>query len=152
MSQLILQKRAFGEDQLPQFCQEIRASLEQSKPFALCLIGEMGAGKTTFVREYLKACGLAPETPVMSPTYTIVNEYCINKQWYAHLDLYRAESHFSFEELGLTDLKEHRGFFIEWPQQADISESLTATHELYIERSEEGVESSRLYTLISLLD
>lgn len=114
----------------------------------LCLEGEMGSGKTTFVREYLLARGLDASTPVMSPTYTIANEYRLGDEWFAHLDLYRAEPHFSFEELGLTDMKEHRGFFIEWPDQADISESVETTHVLKIDRAEE--EASRLYSFYSL--
>ena len=35
----------------------------------------MGSGKTTFVREFLRFKGLSEETPVSSPTYTILNEY-----------------------------------------------------------------------------
>ncbi|MFW7380063.1 MAG: tRNA (adenosine(37)-N6)-threonylcarbamoyltransferase complex ATPase subunit type 1 TsaE [Oligoflexus sp.] len=149
MEKTLFAKELVDEAGLPAFAAKIRPIIEQANPFVLLLEGEMGSGKTTFVREFLQVCGLDADTPVMSPTYTIVNEYRLNKAWYAHLDLYRAEQHFSFDELGLTDLKEHRGFFIEWPQQADISHALQATHLLQIESSEDLDLSYRRYTLKS---
>jgi len=146
---VIFAQRSVALQALPELCAELRQVLEQAKPFVLLLEGEMGSGKTTFVREYLKSCGLASETPVISPTYTIVNEYRLNKQWYAHLDLYRAGSNFSFEELGLTDLQEHRGFFVEWPKQADFTNILQPTHLLIIDNSDSLDPSYRLYSLSS---
>lgn len=147
MVQTIFADERVDEAGLPALAAKILPILEQANPFVLLLEGEMGSGKTTFVREFLKVCGLDDDTPVMSPTYTIVNEYRLNKEWYAHLDLYRAESHFSFEELGLTDLKEHRGFFIEWPSQADTSHALQATHRLKIATGDDLDLSYRRYTL-----
>jgi tRNA threonylcarbamoyl adenosine modification protein YjeE len=100
--------------------------------FVLWLNGEMGAGKTSLVRALLRSFGLSEDTPVVSPTYTIMNEYQIDLDWYAHLDLYRADHDFSLEQLGVLDARNYRGVFIEWPEQAGSNESLPATHILTI--------------------
>jgi tRNA threonylcarbamoyl adenosine modification protein YjeE len=139
-------ERLIKEADLKSFCRELLPTLISSNPFVLWLIGEMGAGKTTFVREYLRMCGLAEATPVVSPTYTIVNEYYLEPDWYAHLDLYRAGDEFSFDELGLHDLKSFRGFFVEWPEQAEPPEWLIPTHRLKIsyQGDQRGYEFSSL--------
>ena len=133
------------ESQLDALFDKTKPELFASDPFVLALDAPMGAGKTTWVREFLRYCGLSNQTPVRSPTYTICNEYKIADLYYAHLDLYRAELNFSFEELGLSDRYEHRGLFIEWPYQAAIS--LDYTHRMSIKIH----DSKRLYSFYRLL-
>ena len=116
--------------------------------FSLWLEGEMGAGKTTFVREFLRFRGLPEHTPVSSPTYTILNEYKISEEWYAHMDLYRAEEEFSMDEIGVRDTRNYRGFFIEWPEVPSDEETIKPTHKLIIEYQEEG--DSRSYKLFKI--
>ncbi len=111
----------------------LRQELEGRESYVLWLQGEMGAGKTTFVRHYLYSLGLPAHTPVVSPTYTIMNEYKIGALWYAHLDLYRADERFSLDELGVRDVRTYHGTFVEWPLQAGALESIEATHILKIE-------------------
>ena len=55
----------------------------------ILLNGDLGAGKTTFVRYYLKALGYAGK--VTSPTFNIVKTYEINNLFYNHIDAYRLE-------------------------------------------------------------
>ena len=94
----------------------------------------MGAGKTTLTGVILKKLGLNPNYPVLSPTYTYINEYSINNRYYAHLDLYRISSYSTLEDLGI-NYKGYSGFIIEWPNTCKISDylDLKPTHILSIE-------------------
>jgi tRNA threonylcarbamoyladenosine biosynthesis protein TsaE len=105
----------------------------RNESYTLWLCGEMGAGKTSLVRALLYSMGLPEKTPVVSPTYTIMNEYKIGQHWYAHLDLYRASRGFSLDELGVHDIRPFRGLFVEWPEEAGEAEMLPPTHKIYIE-------------------
>ncbi len=134
-----------SEDELDALCGEIAKVLLKDDSFIVWLEGPMGAGKTTFVRHFLRSIGLSDRTPVASPTYTIVNEYQINSAWFAHLDLYRAEGNFSFAELGL-DMKTYRGMFVEWFSLAENSREIRPTYKLEIE----PLGEKRRYTLAQL--
>lgn len=112
---------------------QVQAELERGQSFVLWLDAPMGAGKTTFVRHYLYELGLSEATPVVSPTYTLVNEYKVGERWYAHLDLYRADARFSLDELGVRDTRTYYGTFIEWPEQAKDGQIIPATHILKID-------------------
>ena len=68
---------------------------------ALALVGELGAGKTTFVRGACRALGI--DAPIVSPTFTIGRRYeAAGGQAVSHLDLYRLAS-LATEEEGLLD-------------------------------------------------
>lgn len=82
------------------------------------LHGDMGMGKTTIVGHILRAIGLPPGYPVNSPTFSLVNEYPIAGQYYAHLDLYRLADSGGIDE-GLLEHREFSGVFIEWPTAVD---------------------------------
>ncbi|HEX3454318.1 MAG TPA: tRNA (adenosine(37)-N6)-threonylcarbamoyltransferase complex ATPase subunit type 1 TsaE [Gaiellaceae bacterium] len=74
--------------------------------------GELGAGKTTFVRGAVRA--LAPDARVTSPTYTIGHRY----DGVSHLDLYRLE-HLTDADWGaLETYFEDAIVFVEWPERA----------------------------------
>jgi tRNA threonylcarbamoyladenosine biosynthesis protein TsaE len=79
--------------------------------------GELGAGKSTFVRG---ACaGLGVEEPIVSPTFTLGRLYRGRSGPVAHIDLYRLEN-FAAEEPGLLDdyLTPLAIAFVEWPERA----------------------------------
>lgn len=87
------------------------------QPAVLYLTGELGAGKTTLVRGFLRACGVA--TPVRSPTYTLLNLYEAAALTLLHLDLYRLRDPGELEHLGLREWARPGSLWlIEWPQKA----------------------------------
>jgi tRNA threonylcarbamoyladenosine biosynthesis protein TsaE len=77
----------------------------------LRLIGELGSGKTTFVRGLAR--GLGSLADVMSPTFQLVRVYAGAIQL-AHVDLYRVASPAEIEELGLDELLEQGVVAVEW--------------------------------------
>lgn len=85
-------------------------------PLLVGLEGELGTGKTTFVRGFLHALGVA--APVRSPTYTLLEEYEGNALRVAHLDLYRLQSREQIEELGIRELLDRtQVLLVEWPER-----------------------------------
>lgn len=79
----------------------------------VALFGEMGVGKTAFVRGFCAHFGVAG---VKSPTYTVVNEYRAKLPIY-HFDMYRIESEDDLYSIGFDDYVESRGICIsEWSE------------------------------------
>lgn len=97
---------------------------------ALELHGDLGAGKTTFVRHLLRALGVAGR--VKSPTYALVEPHFAlpGPLWPAglrisHFDLYRFNDPRELEEAGLRELLSESGLkLIEWPDKAGPSRPL----------------------------
>ena len=54
-------------------------------------------------------------------------------EWIAHLDLYRLEKGVDLRDLGLHDLREFRGFVVEWPERISAFDDLLPSHVLEIE-------------------
>lgn len=57
----------------------------------ICLLGDLGSGKTTFVKGLAEGLGIKEGYQVRSPTFTIVNEYPTQRGRLIHIDLYRVE-------------------------------------------------------------
>lgn len=86
-----------------------------TRKFAIC--GEMGVGKTTFIRALCRRLGVSEGAS--SPTYAIVHEYG-NGLTVFHLDLYRLRDAEEVMDLGLeTYLDGPEYTFIEWPEKAE---------------------------------
>lgn len=90
----------------------------------VALFGELGSGKTQFVKGICEALGVE-ESLVSSPTFTIVNEYEGSVPVY-HLDLYRIKKQEEALEFGFVEYVESKGIcLIEWPE---VVETLLPPH------------------------
>ena len=98
--------------------EQFGADLFKSLP-SKCLIflyGDLGAGKTTMVRGFLRAAGY--NGTVKSPTYTLVEEYTIGDRKIFHFDLYRVVDPEELEWIGIRDYFDQDSIcFIEWPDK-----------------------------------
>lgn len=96
--------------------QELLHAFPQSKVFAFN--GEMGAGKTTFIKAICRTLGV--QTAMSSPTFSLVNEYVtIEGKVIYHFDLYRLNSAEEAAESGLHEYFYSGNYcFVEWPEKA----------------------------------
>jgi tRNA threonylcarbamoyladenosine biosynthesis protein TsaE len=97
--------------------------LAESRPadgsFAtLFLTGDLGAGKTTLARGFLRAAGVTGT--VRSPTYTLLEVYELPAVSILHLDLYRLLDPYELEPLGLREwARPGHIWLIEWPERGE---------------------------------
>lgn len=90
----------------------------------VCLIGDLGTGKTLFSQGFAKGLGI--EENVNSPTFTIVQEYESGRLTLYHFDVYRIEEPDEMEEIGFSDMLYGDGVcLIEW---ADMISDLLPEH------------------------
>lgn len=81
------------------------------------LQGDLGAGKTTFVRHLLKSLGV--EGRIKSPTYAVVEPYTLPEMNIWHFDFYRFNDPREWEEAGFRDIFASAGLkLVEWPEKA----------------------------------
>lgn len=116
---------------------EAAALAVQLRPGDLVLVrGEMGAGKTTFVRGAARALGVAG--PVTSPTFTIGRRYEGRRGPVAHLDLHRLSSLEDEDPALLADyLTPDAIAFVEWPEVGGGELAGRATHEVLLRHAGE---------------
>src|SRR5499426_2081890 len=82
------------------------------------LSGDLGAGKTTFVRALIRYLAGDETIEVPSPTFTLMQSYDLPQFPLVHADLYRLSGAAEMSELGLDDLPENAVVMIEWPDRA----------------------------------
>lgn len=79
----------------------------------ICLMGDLGAGKTTFTQKLCEYMGVKED--VVSPTFSIVNVYTVSGKEVYHLDLYRIDEVSELDEIGFDEIV-HSGspVIVEW--------------------------------------
>jgi len=83
------------------------------------LYGEIGVGKTTFVRFFinnLESKNGVKNSEVLSPTFNIVYDYDINKIKILHYDLYRLKNYKDISQLGMFEISNESIKIVEWPE------------------------------------
>jgi len=113
-------------------------------PASLCIYlqGDLGAGKTSLARGFLRGCGHSGRVP--SPTYTLIEPYDCGGRVIHHLDLYRLQSGAEAEFLGIDELAQQGSILlIEWPERGG-SRLLAPDLEVFLQIPTEGGRQCKL--------
>ena len=105
----------YTEDQLEQVVIQVLNNIDSK---FLCFYGDMGAGKTTLIKEMVRAMGGAQRGS--SPTFGIVNEYSETDGTLLgyHFDFYRIEDESEALDIGIEDyFAQDVWIFVEWPEK-----------------------------------
>jgi len=103
-----------SEEETQAVARELATTLQPGD--VLLVAGDLGAGKTTFVRGVAEGLGINP-AEVSSPTFTLVHEYRGGRLTLYHADLYRLERT-ATDDLGLEEIGVRDGVLaIEWPDR-----------------------------------
>jgi len=104
-----------SEDEMSRFAEK----LSQVCPsrITIYLEGDLGTGKTTFVRCFLKALGFKER--VKSPTFTLLETYQVANKTIYHFDLYRLKDPEELEYIGIRDFDEEAICFVEWAEKGE---------------------------------
>jgi tRNA threonylcarbamoyladenosine biosynthesis protein TsaE len=109
-----VQKTSRSEEETAAIARELASRLTPGD--VVLLSGNLGAGKTAFVRGLAEGLGIDPND-VSSPTFTIVHEYRGGPLTLYHVDLYRLENA-ATDDLGLEEMGVADGVLaIEWPDR-----------------------------------
>ena len=106
-----------SEKKLEEFAKKLAQNIKKGEIFFL--YGEMGVGKTTFVKHLINELQLKFDkktTEVTSPTFNIMNEYYFGNFVIKHYDLYRLKCDNELKELNLFENNNDDILLIEWPE------------------------------------
>ncbi|TGD59616.1 tRNA (adenosine(37)-N6)-threonylcarbamoyltransferase complex ATPase subunit type 1 TsaE [Flavobacterium humi] len=106
-------KIEFNLDQISETAEKI---LAQNPEKVILFHGQMGAGKTTFIKSLCEKLGI--EDPISSPTFSLVNEYqTTTNQVVYHFDMYRLKNQTEALDMGIDEyLYSGNWCFIEWAE------------------------------------
>ena len=100
--------------------------------------GEIGVGKTTFIRHLINNLQQSNKinlTEVTSPTFNLVNEYDVGNFIIQHYDLYRLTDYSEIKNIGLFENREEIVTLIEWPEK--IKETIDNKIDLFFEYNDD---------------
>lgn len=108
---------ALAKQLAPMVCGTYPALAHQGPGGRIHLKGDLGAGKTSFVRALLHACGITGK--IKSPSYTLLETYNLSNLYFYHLDFYRLRDSREWLDAGFRDILQKEAIvLIEWPEQA----------------------------------
>ena len=114
----------YSEDDTIELAQNIES--EKFPNMVICLIGDLGSGKTVFAKAFAKALGINDN--IISPTFNIIKEYDGGEMKMFHMDVYRLSD--IKQDLGIEEYFTKRGVcIIEW---ADLIEDILPKNRLDI--------------------
>lgn len=129
-------------EETEEVAKELAKKLSGKKPELIAMFGDLGVGKTAFVRGLANI--LAPNTRIKSPTYTIVNEHNGANIPLYHFDMYRIEDEDELYSIGFFDYVQKGICVIEWSE--NIEEFIPKdAYRVTIERAES--ENERIITI-----
>lgn len=134
-------------EDLPRAAEEFVGLMDDRTVYAFH--GDMGAGKTTFIRALVEALGVDPEE-ANSPSFSIINEYRSDTtaELIYHFDLYRLESVEEALEIGVEDYFDSGALcLLEWPERI---EPLLPDDTVVVKITENPTDHSRLLTISNL--
>jgi tRNA threonylcarbamoyladenosine biosynthesis protein TsaE len=108
----------------------------------VALSGELGAGKTHFIKGLATGAGVGKSTYVSSPSFTLINEYPGKVPFY-HIDLFRLESQKEAEGLGLEDYFQGGGITaIEWADKIPrlLPKEMVSIHIVYTGKNTRSIK------------
>lgn len=113
---------------------------DSSLPRFIALYGDLGVGKTAFVRGFTSA--LAPSARVKSPTFALVNEYKGSPLSVFHFDMYRITDEDDLYSIGFYDYRDRDGvILVEWSENIPYAlpeEYLSVSIEKDLDRDEDS--------------
>ena len=132
------QQHFTSPEELQRFAQKLAQSAQPG--WVLLLEGDLGAGKTTFAQGFARGLGIT--ATVVSPTFTLLNEYRDGRIPLVHGDFYRLEDPLQAEELHVEEYWENGWIvLLEWPDR------LPELPEQYLQVQLEITDSGRLLSL-----
>lgn len=132
---------SYNEEDTIELAQNIES--EKFRNMVICLMGDLGTGKTIFTKGFAQAMEIDEE--VTSPTFNIIKEYTTGELPLYHMDVYRLDG--KVEDLGIEEYYKRRGVtIIEW---ADMIEDYLPKNRLDIKfKNSSEDENKRIITLI----
>ena len=135
------------EDRTSELAKKISISL--NKADVVLFHGEIGVGKTTFIKHLinnLQKLNNINQTEITSPTFNLVNEYDVGKFTVQHYDLYRLKNIDEIKNIGLLENRKEVLTLIEWPEK--IEKNIEDKIELFFEYNDDL--SKRFLTIKNL--
>jgi len=117
MAELIFSTRTSGVAETEQLGAELAKKISQGNdlPLFVALYGDLGVGKTAFVRGFTSV--IAPRAGVRSPTFALVNEYRASPLPVFHFDMYRITDEDDLVSTGFYDYLDRLGIcLVEWSE------------------------------------
>jgi tRNA threonylcarbamoyladenosine biosynthesis protein TsaE len=140
----LIHRHSVSPEQTEEFGAKLGATVQprNDAPIIVYLTGDLGAGKTTLAKGFVRGCGITDA--VHSPTYALLEPYEGQAFTVLHLDLYRLRDPSELEALGLRDWAQRgNAWLVEWPERgagklppADLTITLSVgeeAHEINVE-------------------